>query len=160
MLFSSLSDQEAGNFAESNVLSSIRKHSSISHITPFADTRSASSGGAVKIINPVPSDHIVTLLGGNSLYIEVKASRKHESIYTAIKGVRNVQAATARRIGKLRGSYVFVFIDRVNHLFHVYSGTEVADYFYRTSSYEKPPIISGHWVDRDKLTLSLLEGFI
>jgi len=156
MLYANYTDVEAGELIEKEILSLFRRYPSKCYPFKLTDTKAASSGNNLSYVQPVPSDLIVTLKNGVTVYVEIKSSRVHQTIWDAMGNIRNIQAASARRITKLDGYYYFILVDRVNKTIMAYEGKGVSRYYHKKSKETFQPKLSGSWAKR----LSFIEGFI
>jgi hypothetical protein len=158
-IMSALTDTEAGDKIESEILSVFRRVPNLNLPSKFADTRSASSSDVIHYVTPQPCDLIVTVKGGATLYLEVKASRVHSSLYDGIANVRKIQAASARRIHKLGGIYLFIFVDRANHIIKAYSGNDIAQYYFKNTDNKPEPLTMMSWSGRLEFINNLIETY-
>ena len=149
MLYSSYSDQEAGDLFEKEILSVLRKKPNECYPFKLADTKSASREKEVRYIAPQPCDLIVVKQSG-AIFLELKASRVHSDIWSGISLIRDIQAASAKRIHRLGCSYYFLFLDRRNHKLKVYNGNDVANYYHKTGD-ECVTVSTISWSNRSEL---------
>lgn len=88
----------------------------------FVDTRQAG-----RMVRSQPSDFMAITEGSETIFIEAKASEKHDSLRSCFAMVSDHQCSEARKLVKVGCRYMFWFYSEPRNMIEVWNGLPVAE---------------------------------